>query len=77
MEVLKISHEADISAKNMQIQGLQEAMEKYEYVPTLNEFIKYALQLNSLLLKQQDLIFQIISHVTPYLITNDQLRDKA
>lgn len=76
MKVLKISHEAEISANNMQIQGLQEAMEKYEYVPNVNEFIKYALQLNSLLSKQQDLFCQIMSHVTPYLITNDQLRDK-
>ena len=29
MEVLKISHEADISANNMQIQELKEAMVKY------------------------------------------------
>jgi len=40
MEVLKISHEADISVKNMQIQELQESMEKYRDVPIVNEFIK-------------------------------------
>ena len=55
MEVLKISHEADISAKNMQIQELQEAMEKYENVTTIDEFITDALELNSLLSKKQDL----------------------
>lgn len=51
MEVLKISYEANISAKNAQVQELQEAMAKYEYVPTVEEFIKEALELNSLLLK--------------------------
>jgi len=49
MEVLKISHKEDISAKNMQIQELQEAMEKYQNVPTTNEFSKEALEINSLL----------------------------
>ena len=51
MEVLKISHEADISAKNMQLPNLQQAMEIYKDVPTIEEFIKEALELNSLLLK--------------------------
>jgi len=52
-------------------------MKKYKDVPTLDEFIKEALELNSLLSKQQDLFFQRMSHVTPYLITSDQLTDKA
>jgi len=47
MEVLKISHKADISAKNMQLQELQKAMERYKDVPTTKEFIKEALELNS------------------------------
>lgn len=51
MEVLKISYEADIYAKNIKVQELQEAMIKYEDYPTIEEFIKEALELNSLLLK--------------------------
>ena len=51
MEVLNISHEGNISVKNMQVQELQEAMEKYEDVPTVEEFIKESLELNSLLSK--------------------------
>lgn len=77
MEVLKIRHEADISTKNMQIQELQEAMEKYEDVPTINEFIKEALELNYLLSKQQELFHQRMSHITSYLITSDHLMDKV
>lgn len=49
MEVLKISHEEEIFAKNMKIQEFQEAMEKYEDVAIVIEFIKEALELNSLL----------------------------
>jgi len=52
-------------------------MEKYEDVPTIKEFIKEALDLNSLLLKQQEKFCQKMSHIAPYLITNDQLTDKA
>lgn len=76
MEVLNICHEADISANNMQIQELQEAMMKYKYVPTIDEFIKDSLELNSILSKQQDLFCQKMSHITPYLDTNDQLTEK-
>jgi len=57
MEVLKISHEANIFVKNIQIQQVQEAMEKYRDVPSVYEFIKEALELNSLLSKQKDLFF--------------------
>jgi len=57
MEVLRIRHGENISTKNIQIQELQEAMEKYKYVPTVNEFIKEALDLNSILSKQQDLFY--------------------
>ena len=77
MEVLKISHEADISAKNMQLQDLYQAMEKYKDVPTVEEFIKEALELNSLSLKQEEQFCQKMSHIAPYLITSDQLTDKA
>lgn len=55
MEVLRISHEVDISTKNMQIQELQETMKKYKHVPTIDEFIKEELELNSILSKHQDL----------------------
>ena len=51
LEVLKISHEVDISAKNMQLQDLQQSMEIYKDVPTIEEFIKEVLELNSFLLK--------------------------
>jgi len=77
MEVLKISHEADISAKNVQLQDLQKAMEKDKDVLIFKEFIKDALKLNSLLLKQQEFFFQKMSHIAPYLITSDQLTDKG
>jgi len=76
MEVIKIIHEANISAKNMQIKELQEAMEKYKDVPNVDEFVKEALELNSILSKQKYLLCQRMSHVTPYLITSDQLTDK-
>lgn len=51
-------------------------MAKYEDVPIVEEFIKEALELNSLLLKQQEQFFQKMSHIAPYLITSDQLMDK-
>jgi len=35
MELLNISHEADIAAKNMQLQDLQKDMERYKDVPTI------------------------------------------
>ena len=76
LEVLNISHEANISAKNIQIQELQEAIAKYKYVLTVNEFIKEALELNSILSKHQDLFYQKMSHITPYLNSSDQLTDK-
>jgi len=77
MEVLKIIHEANIFAKNMQIQELQEAMEKYEDVPHVDEFIREALELHSLLSKQQEQFCERMSHIAPYLITSDQLTDKV
>lgn len=43
MEVLKISHEADISIKTMQLQDLQQGMEIYNDVTTIEEFIKEVL----------------------------------
>jgi len=46
-------------------------MEKYKDFPTIEEFIKKVLELNSNLLKQQEQFFQKISHITPYLITSD------
>lgn len=59
MELLKISHEEDISVKNMQIQDLKQATEKYKDAPIFDEFIKEALELNSLLTKQEDLFFPV------------------
>ena len=69
MEALIISHEADLSAKNMQLQELQQSLDRYKDVPTAEEFIKEALELNSLLVKQQEYFCQKLSHITPYLIT--------
>lgn len=40
MEVLKISHEADLSAKNMQLQELKQSLERYKNAPSTKEFIK-------------------------------------
>jgi len=61
---------------SVKVQELQEAMEKYEDVLSVEEFIKEALELNSLLLRQQEQFFQKMSHIAPYLITNDQRMDK-
>jgi len=77
MEVLKISHEADISVENMQLQEMQQAMERYKDVPTIEEFIKEALELSSVLVKHKEYFCQRMSHVTPYLTTSEQLTDKA
>lgn len=77
MEVLKIIHEADILAKNMQLQEMQQSMERYKDVPTTKEFIKEALELNSLLVKWQEYFYQKMSHITPYLTTSSHLTDKA
>lgn len=77
MEVLKISHKVDISAKNMLLQELQQSMEGYNDVPTTEEFIKEVLELNSFLMKKQEHFFQKMSHITPYLITSDQLTNKV
>lgn len=61
----------------MQLQELQQAMERYKDVPTIEEFIKEALELNSLLMKQQEHFCQKMSRITPYLATSDQLTDKT
>lgn len=53
MEVLKISHENDLSTKNKQIEELKVDLEKYKDIPTAKEFINEALTLNTLLLKQK------------------------
>jgi len=71
MEVLKISHEADISAKNMQLQALWQATESYNDVPTIEEFVKEPLEVNFLLMKQQEHFCEKMSHITPYLIISD------
>jgi len=76
MEVLRIIHEAYFSTKNAKIKELQEAIAKYKYIPIVDEFIKEALELNSILSKQQNLFYQRMSHITPYMITSDQLIDK-
>ena len=60
----------------MQLQELQQAMEIYKDVPTTEEFIKEALELNSLLGKQQDYFCQKMSQITPYLTTSDRITDK-
>jgi len=52
-------------------------MERYKDVPTTEEFIKEALELNSLLVRQQEYYCQKLSHITPYLTISDQLTDKA
>jgi hypothetical protein len=70
MEVLKISHEENIFVKNIQIQQVQEAMEKYRDVPSVYEFIKEALKLNSLLSKQKDLFFP--KNVACHSLSNHQ-----
>lgn len=61
----------------MQLQEMQQSMEKYKDVPITEEFIKQALELNSLLVKQQEYFYQKMSDITPYLTTSDQLTDKA
>lgn len=77
MEVVKISHEANISAKNMQLHEMQQCMERYKDVTTTEEFIKEALELNSLLVRQQEYFSQKLTHITPYITTSDQLIDKV
>ena len=52
-------------------------MGRYKDVPTTKEFVKEALELNSLLMKQQEQFCQKISCITPYLATSDQLTDKT
>jgi len=52
-------------------------MERNKDVPTTEEFIEEALELNFLLVRQQEYFCQKLSHITPYLTTSDQLTDKA
>ena len=47
--MLKISHENDLSSKNSLIEHLREDLTKCEGIPTTEEFIKEALELNALL----------------------------
>ena len=61
----------------MQLQEMQQAMERYKDVSTTEEFIKETLELNSLLVKQKEYFYQKMSHITPYLTTSDQLTDKV
>ena len=52
-------------------------MERYKDVPTTEEFVKEALEINSLLMKQQENFCQNMSCITPYLVTNDHLTNNA
>ena len=49
IEILKISYENDLSNRDTLIKNLREDLIKYEGIPTIEEFIKEALALNSLL----------------------------
>ena len=73
MEILKISHENDLSIKNTLIKELREDLTKYEGIPTAEEFIKEALALNSLLSKQQNLSILQMSNIVPHLEISEQL----
>lgn len=61
----------------MKLQEIQQAMERYKDVPTTEEFIKEALELNSLLVRQQEYFYQNMSHTTHYLTTRDQSTDNS
>ena len=71
MEVLKISHENDLSSKNTLIRELREDLTKYEGIPTAGEFIKEALALNALLSKQQNFFILPMSYIIPHLKNNE------
>ena len=73
MEVLKISHENDLSRKNTLIKELREELTKYEVIPTAGELIKEALALNALLSKQQNLFILQMSDTIPHLEISEQL----
>lgn len=73
MEVLRISHENDLSAKNKEIQELKGDLVKYKDIHTIEELFNEDLTLNTLLLKQKQLFLQHISNIIPYLNTSEQL----
>ena len=73
MEVLKISHENELSSNDTLIKELREDLAKYEDIPPREEFIKEALALNALLSKQQDLFILHISDIVPHLEISEQL----
>ena len=73
MEVLKISHENDLSIKDTLIKELREYITKYEGISAAEEFIKEALALNALFSKQQNLFILQISNIVPHLEISEQL----
>ena len=67
MEVIKISHENDLSRKDTLIKDLRKNLIEYEGIPTVKEFIKEALALNALLSKQQNLFILQMWDIIPHL----------
>ena len=52
---------------------MRESLTKYESIPTIEEFIKEALELNALLSKQQNLFILHMSDIIPHLEISEQL----
>ena len=77
MEAMKRRYGADITAKDLQICEIQEFITRYKDIPSKDEFIKEALELNSKLSIQQGLFFQKMFIISPYLETSEQLTNQV
>lgn len=52
---------------------MQAMVDKFKDNPQIDEFIKEAVNLNSLLLQQEETFYQKISQINPYYETSDKL----
>jgi len=76
-EKMTVQHQTDIAEKNAQIHQMQDILDKFKDNPQTDEFIKEALELSSLLAKQQEIFCHRISLINPYCESSDKLNNQV
>ena len=71
---MRLQHQASLAEKDSQIQAM---MYKFKDNPQIDEFIKEAVSLNSLLMQQEEILCQKISQINPYWKTSDKLTNQV
>ena len=56
---------------------MQAMVDRFKDNPQIDEFIKEAIKLNSLLIQKEEMFFQKISQINPYSETSDKLTNQV